>query len=186
MPPYTRNSRHCSSKIVSHQTPSVFIFFHNIVQCYWTSLLSKHFAGSALPDYCPKLPWESIYCTNLWSSLKVQCSVLLAREPFSATWKTLPVETSCGFNPACPRCSAAVIHHSCWLTSNRCLLLVYGFCCTTTCVWVNFFVLAASLSSQYFLFILQRNVKHLLDSCSINNNKIKALTRSATISRLLY
>lgn len=134
--PYARKiqaSAHLKLSFI--EPPPVFIFFHNIVQrVIVRHYCQKTFAGSALLDYCPKIALKVylLYKSVIITESTVWCAFLYEShfQPLPLE-KTLRVEISCGFNPTYPPllcCDDSCADlHSCLLTSNRCLLLVYGF-----------------------------------------------------------
>lgn len=86
----SRKSNRCSSKIVSRWTPSVFIFFpHCCSVHYWMSLLSKHFARSALPDYRPKIT-SRVYL--LYKSVIITESTVCCAFWCCSQFQSLPLE----------------------------------------------------------------------------------------------
>lgn len=145
-----RKPEHSSkSKIVAHWTPSAFIFFLNIVQC----VIGPHYCQNISPALrcliiAKKWPWESIYCTNLWSLWKAQCSnrvfISHCHLKNALSWNLLTAH-------------AVLLQWSndnlasCWLTSNRCLLFVKDVCYITLCVSVNI-CLQLHHSKLIFLF----------------------------------
>lgn len=68
---------------------------------YWKSSLSKHFAGSALPDYCPKIALRVLL---LYKSviISIYSAVCFLWESHFQPWplEKCSLEIFCGFNPA--------------------------------------------------------------------------------------
>lgn len=113
--PYARKIQTSAHLKLSFIEPPQFSYFSTILFSVLSYVITvkKHSLAQLCLIIALKLPWKSIYCTNLWSSLKVQCGVLFCtRAIFSRCHlkKRSGLKSPADLTPRTPRCCAAMIH----------------------------------------------------------------------------